>query len=221
MTPPRKNWYYIWEWTTGAQSLVYMATFRPFTVTWGALMKSSKCQTIREPRSPSRPMTPQCHQVLVAERLTGGPPICGGEREKVRKQNHGHTLRLCGVCRTEWRWNTRSYGFRLTEGFKTRQVLLKVSIKEDWQGPPMCSDRRSCHSLIDAQRTWMESSEVTKKTKNKKNPNDNAEVEALKSLTNNSLKKVFHGIKYEMERTISPKLHSKVNFPSEIWTCRL
>lgn len=63
----------------------------------------------------------------------------------------------------------------------------------------------------------MESSEVTKKknNNNEKN-NDNAEVEALKSLTNNSLKKVFHGIKYEMERTISPKLHSKVNFPSEI-----
>lgn len=55
------------------QSRVYMATFRPFTLTWGALMKSSKCQTIREPRSPSRPMTPQCHQVLVAERQTSGP----------------------------------------------------------------------------------------------------------------------------------------------------
>lgn len=63
----------IWDRTAGAQTLVYMATFWPFTFTWAALIKSSKCQTIREPRSPSRPTTPQCHQVLAAKWQISGP----------------------------------------------------------------------------------------------------------------------------------------------------
>lgn len=156
----------ICDWTAGAPSLVYMATFRPFTVTWGALMKSSKCQTIREPRSPSRLMRHSATKCWWSNdcltRQTSGPRSVEASEKKSANRIMATHCDFVGFV-AQWRWNTRSYGFRLREGFKTRQVLLKVNIKKDWQGSPMCSDRRSCHSLIDAQRTWVESSEVKQK----------------------------------------------------------
>lgn len=169
-------------------------------------------QQVRDYQRALLPSLPEwwCHSAIKCWWLNNRllPRLCRSVGENVCNQNHGHTLRLCVgffSC-TEWRWNKRCLGFRLTDGFKNHG-LLTVSIKV-WQAALMCSDRRSRHSPIDAQRTWMESPEVKKQRWHCCSWSFDKTV-----ASNRYKKKVFHGIKYEMP--------SKTNFLSEIWRCML